>query len=148
MADKIAGKTKTEDVRACHYSLTIPVELIIGTGKEIDVFSIPKPPKGLVFYPETITSSAPCENFVVLHSIQADRKILSPFRTVMYMDAYALRSAMSTRLAYPYPAIRFEARMVGQYTGLVPAGFKSGEKRSFSVTLTGPATLPAADDIE
>lgn len=143
----MTAKTKTEDVRACYYSLTIPVELIIGTGKEIDVFSIPNPPKGLVFYPESIIASAPCDNFIVLHSIQADRKILSPFRTVVFLDAYALRAEMQTRLTYPYPAIRFEARMVGQYTGLVPAGFKAGEKRSFNVTLSGPATLPAADDI-
>lgn len=143
----MTDKTKAEDVRACHYSLTISVDLVIGTGKEIDVFTVPKPPKGLVFYPERIVAGSPCPNFVMLHSVQADRKILSLFRTVAFMDSYALRASESTRLVYPYPTLMFEARMVGQYTGLIPQGLKMGDKRSFNVTLSGPATLPAADDI-
>jgi len=140
-------KPKVEELRASHYILTISVDLVMGTGREIDVFVIPKPPKGLVFYPEKIVALVPCPNLVIFHSIQADRKILSPFRTVAHMDAYALRASENIRLSYPYPSVMFEARMVGQYTGLIPEGLKLGDKRSFSVVLSGPATPPAADDI-
>jgi hypothetical protein len=109
------------------FTFALGVDLVLGDPKEFEVRDWPM----TTFAPDTMISSAPCQNFVELSSIQID---VTELCVDSSWDAYGQYNG---RYNFKAALMAHGARVIGKYSGIIPAGYSPGQRFRMIFTFQG-----------
>lgn len=105
------------------FTFALVVDLVLGDPKEFEVRDWPM----TTFAPDTMISNAPCQKFVELSSIQID---VTELCVDSSLDAYGQYNFKAALMAHG-------ARVIGKYSGIIPAGYSPGQRYRMTLTFQG-----------